>query len=80
MAESGHQLAFDSKKCPATSAIFYGKSNVDDPGEIVLNRDVQDSITFDSPYTFAVTVDGKSVTATLSGTYDKESLKNALNG
>lgn len=79
VAESGHQLAFDSKKCPATSAIFYGKSNVDDPGEIVLNRDVQDSITFDSPYTFAVTVDGKSVTATLSGTYDKESLKNALN-
>lgn len=78
VAESGHQLAFDSKKCPATSAIFYGKSNVDDPGEIVLNKKVQDDIKFDSEYTFIVYVDNQPVKAKLNGSYTPETLKEAL--
>lgn len=79
IAASGHKLDFDSSKCPATSAIYSNKGNLDDPGEIILNCDVQDSIKFDSPYTFRVTVDGKQVTAALSGTYTKDTLKEALN-
>lgn len=78
VAASGHKLDFDSSKCPAAVAIYSNKSNVDGPGEIALNCDVQDSIKFDSPYTFKVTVDGKPVTATLNGTYTRDSLKNAL--
>lgn len=79
VAASGHNLDFDSSKCPAAAAIYSNKSNVDDPGEVVLDCNVQDSIKFDSPYTFKVTVDGKPVTATLNGTYTKDQLKDALN-
>lgn len=79
VADTGHKLDFDSSKCPAAAAIYRNKSNVDDPGEIVLNCDVQDSIKFDSPYTFKITVNGKPVTATLNGTYTKDQLKDTLN-
>lgn len=78
VAASGHKLDFNSSKCPAAAALYSNMSNVDDPGEIVLNCNVQDSIKFDSPYTFKVFVDGKPVTATLNGTYNKDTLKGAL--
>lgn len=79
VADTGHKLDFDSSKCPAAAAIYSNKSNVDDPGEIILNCDVQDTIKFDSAYTFKITVDGKPVTAALNGTYTKEQLKDTLN-